>query len=152
MSYMEYVYKDNLTKLDYIYWDEYLDHKSEFNECEDLSELLLNANIVADLNTIDDDLFLLVSAISMIIYEHDGLNHDELVKYQNRVEELYMSMENYYEESRNNEGFWKYLDISMDDIFNNIKEKSPFIVKDLTLDIIFAEDYYLFIYSFKEGK
>ena len=152
MSYIDYIYKDNLTNLNYINWDEYLDHKDEFAECNNLSELLLNANIVTDLNKIDSDLFLLLSAINMIVYNHNDLNHDELIKYQNRIEDLYITIKIYYEESRNNEGFWKYLDISMDDIFNNIKEKSPFIVKDLTLDIIFAEDYYLFIYSFKEGK
>lgn len=152
MNYIDYINKDNLTSLDYIDYDIYLDHKEDFKDCSNLSTLITNGIIVDSVNQIDNDLFLLISAIFMIIYEHNDLTHDELLKYQYRIKELYNTLESEYNNSKNKLNIWNHIPISIYDIFNRIKNESSFMVKDLNLDVIFSKDYYRYIFSFKEGK
>ena len=125
------VYHDDLTNLDFIDIDDYLQH-NKFTRSK-YSDLLSNQMIVDYFHNITRKL------ISFMCYSDVLLNDtsDYHISYVLFVKRLYWNLKDDYENYLENENMWKYVDISFDDIIK-------YINLDINGDEIFGNnsDYY----------
>lgn len=147
-NYKQYIDNHWLIKLDYVCWDTYIDHKDDFGNCDNIEELLLNSNIVSDIDNLYDNMYYTIIAASILTH---STTHDEFIYYKSRIDLLYNSIYREYEDSKNNNGIWKYIDITIEDLYNDImnyiikyKEVIPDllpIIEVLSFDKFFNKDY-----------
>jgi hypothetical protein len=145
MDYREFIEHDDLTGLDYINWTDYLDNKDLFLEDskikENILQLIINSNIVLDIYMINQKLISIYYAIEYIFSETD-FNDKYYILWREKISDLYFDLENEYNYSRNKESSWKYIDLTLEDLYNRLCKNYKFAL-EITLDKLFSEGYYI---------
>lgn len=136
------IFKDDKTGLEYVYFEDVLD---EGIEIDNTTRLLINSMILDYVNSLIREFIELNGAISLL--QSNLLTHDELIEYKCKFKELYYDINYEYECSKENDGYWEYInDYTFEQLYND-----SFPNKNLKLSEIFEDDnFYKNIMKIKE--
>jgi hypothetical protein len=127
-------YKDDLTGLNYLDFEELVD---EYDVPEEM-QLIINDILVTHIHDISRKLIELNGVISFLRYGQ--FTNDELIVYKYRLNSLYFELSDEYDNSKERDGYWKYLDVNytIDILYKKVVSKPS-----LELSEIFEDDNFL---------
>ena len=148
----QFIYIDDFTGLEYIEYQDYIDHPEYFDDInkEDIIQYILNANILQDLSQIKDYLNLLAGWLHHLEYPNiESMNtHEEITIIKDKILEPFLIISFEYLECKSHKGIWKYIDKTLEDLFNYTFEDS---IPGMTLEKLVSDEYYNKIFNM-EGK
>ena len=140
------IFKDEVSGLEYICFDDVLDENIEL---DDISKLLINSSINEYIHSLMRKFITFNCVIGELKYQedHNIFTHDEIVIYKAKFKNFYYDLKYEYEESKEKDGIWKYINnITIENIYTK-----SFPYKDLQLVDIFEDDnFYINIMNIKE--
>lgn len=129
------IFKDEITKINYIDFEDILDENIETN---DITKLLINGIINDYLHDLVRKFISFNNIISCLRSSY-SFTHDEIVVYKHEFNKLYFELATEYNNAKEKLGFWNYIDqYTIEQLY---LDSSP--CKDLQLSDIFENKDFL---------
>ena len=127
MDINNFIQHDDFLDIDYIDYQDYLDNKELLNDLQNLPQLLVNGTLNCELYSIKKNLNTVTSWYYWLLYSN---NYKERVSFYEKlkaiceIETVFLDNSSEYNRSKNKEGIWKYINKTMDDLYNYLDNDS----------------------------
>ena len=140
---MKYVYEDDVTTLVYVKFDDYIEHKEEFDDVgkELLATWIINGSMVEGIQGVGTKIATLTSWLDWVLNDYEGRPiclEDEIYHYR-QVKELILDLKFYYKDYKEGDSKFtvlKYIPVSFSWIWNH------FSTTKIPMDDIFSEEWF----------